>query len=137
MLPPNLPVAVLVQFDNYSGPPFIENCVTIVPITHEWTSGTHHLSCQQIPLQPCYAITIHKSHGQTLKAVIDLGRAEMAAGCTFVAVSRLKKLEDGLFQPMTYKRLQAIGQNKRLIKRKQEESHLHHLSQQTMSQHTS
>lgn len=134
--PPNLPIAVLVQFDNYSGPPFFQNCVPIVPITYEWNSGKHQLSRQQLPLQPCYALTIHKSQGQTLqKAIIDLGKAEMAA--TFVAISRLKRLEDGLFQPMTYERLQAIGRTKRLLQRKEEESRLHHLAQQTMPQHNS
>lgn len=66
--------------------------------------------------------------------MIDLRKAEMAAGSTFVAISRLKRLQDGLFQPMTYERLKAIGQTKRLLQRKQEESH-HHLSQLTMSCH--
>ena len=132
--PPNPPVAVLVQFDNYSGPPFFNNCIPIVPITCEWVSGRQHLSRQQLPLQPCYAITIHKSQGQTLsKAVIDLGRAELAAGCTFVAISRLKKLQDGLFEPMTYDRLLAIGRTKRLIERNEEETRLHHLALQAMS----
>lgn len=133
--PPNLLVAVLIQFDNYSGPSFLENCVPIVPITYEWIWGKHLLSCQQLPPQPCYAITIHKSQGQTLtKAANDLGKAELAAGCTFVAISRLKGLQDGLFQPMTYERLQAIGCTKRLIERKAEETRLHHLALQTMSQ---
>lgn len=87
--PPSLPVAVLVQFDDYCGPEFYRNCIPITPITFEWTSGSQHLSRQQLPLQPRYAITIHKSQGQTLpKAVIDLGKAELAAGCTFIALSR-------------------------------------------------
>lgn len=48
----------------------------------------------------CCAITIHKSQGQRLsKAVSDLGKKEMAAGCTFVAVSRQGSLEDGVFIP--------------------------------------
>lgn len=81
-----------------------------------------------------YVITIHKSQGQTLtKAVNDLGKAELAAGCTFVAISRLKTLQDGLFQPMMYERLQAIGCTKRLIERKAEETRLRHLALQTMS----
>lgn len=134
--PPNLPIAVLVHFFNYTGQHFFHNCVPIVPITFEWTSGKHALSRQQLPLQPSYALTIHKSQGQTLdKVVIDLGKSEMAAGTTFVAVSRLKKLEDGLFQPMPFERLKAIGRTKRLLERKQEEIHLHHLSQLTMSHH--
>ena len=39
------------------------------------------------------------------KAVIDIGDKEMAAGCTFVALSRLKSLSGLLIQPMTYNRL--------------------------------
>ena len=118
--PPNLPLAVLIQFDDYSEPPFLGNCVPIVPITYEWISGKHQLSRQRLPLQLCYAITIHKSQGQTLtKAVIDLGKAKLVAGCTFVAISRLKRLEDDLFYPMTYERLQAIGCTKTARQSKQ------------------
>ncbi len=73
------------------------------------------------PLQLHYAITIHKGQGQTLeKAVIDIGKAELAGGCTFVAVSRLKPLNDGLFQPMSFQRLQAISTGKRLGERLEE-----------------
>ena len=45
--PPNLPIAVLVEFDKYCGPQFLDsapNCVPIVPITFEWESK----SCQQL-----------------------------------------------------------------------------------------
>lgn len=101
--PPYLPIAVLVQFENYSGPPIYNHCV---PITHKWTDGAQQLSHQQLPLTARYAITIHKSQGQTLgKAVIDLGKSELAAGCTFVAISRFKKLEDALFQLMIFEGL--------------------------------
>ena len=93
--PPDLPIAVLVNFDNYAGPPFLSHlpkCVPISPILFEWESGGRRLSRQQLPLQLSYAITIHKSQWQTLnKAVIDIGKAELAA------VSRLRRLEDGLF----------------------------------------
>ena len=69
--PPNLPIAVLVYFYTYTGQLFFNNCVPIVPITFEWISGKHHLSRQQLPLQPAYVLTIHKSQGQTLdKAVM-------------------------------------------------------------------
>ena len=109
--PPNLPIAVLVEFHNYCGPQFwssATNCVPIVPITFEWESKSR----QQLPLQMRYAVTIHKSQGQTLqKAVIDLGKSELSPGSTFVAISRLRKLEDGLFQPMTFDRLKKIGNN--------------------------
>lgn len=70
-------------------------------------------------------MTIHKSQGQTLrKSVIDLGRTELAAGCTFVAVSRLRKLQGGLFQPMPFGRLQAVGRGKCMEERITEEARL-------------
>ena len=44
----------------------------------------HHLQ-----LGLCWAITMHKSHGQTLdKVVIDLGPKEACTGLTFVCLSR-------------------------------------------------
>ena len=102
----------------------------IVPITFEWESKSH----QQLPLQLRYAVTIHKSQGQTLnKAIIDLGKSEISAGSTFVAVSRLHKLEDGLFQPMTLDRLKKIDQSKRFGERKTEEARLHQLWSTTQS----
>ena len=112
--PLSLPIAVLVQFDLYNSPTFIDNvpnCVPITPLTFEWEKHSR----QQLPLQLRYAITIHKSLGQTIpRAVIDIGKSELSAGCTFVAVSRLKKLEHGLFHPMTLERLQNISKSKRL-----------------------
>lgn len=122
--PPNLPIAVLVHFPNYCGPPFLNSapkCVPIAPITFEWESKSR----QQLPLQLRYAVTIHKSQGQTLhKAVIDLGKSELSPGLTFVAISRLRKLEDALFQPMTFDRLKRIGQSKRFEERLSEEERL-------------
>ena len=47
------------------------------------------------------------------KAVVDIGDKEMAAGCTSVALSRLKTLSGLLIQPMTFERLQAISKLKR------------------------
>ena len=77
-------------------------------------------------------MTIHKSQGQTLqKAVIDIGSKEYAAGCTFVVVSRLRQLEDGLFKPMSFQCPQAISKGKILMERINEEARLHQLSEQT------
>jgi len=70
----------------------------------------------------------HKSQGQTLnKAVIDIGSAELAAGSIFVAVSRLQKLQDGLFQPMPLQQLLHIRNGKRLAEKIKEEERLYEL----------
>ena len=68
---------------------------------------------------------MHKSQELTLeKAVIDLGSKEFTAGLSFVAVSQVYSIEDLLFKPFNFERLQQIKDCKRLGKKKDEEERL-------------
>ena len=70
---------------------------------------------RQRPLKLAWAVTIHKSQGQTLDtAVIDVGKKEFCVGLTFVAISRARCLTDLLFfPPVTFQRLNNISRSKR------------------------
>ena len=102
--PPDLPVAVIVQFDNYRGHSFneIQPCVPICPITVSSQSENGFHERQQLPLRLAWALTIHKSQGLTLpKAWIDIGKSERTAGVSYVAISRVKTLSSCVIESMT------------------------------------
>eukprot|EP00762_Andalucia_godoyi_P008050 ANDGO_02165.mRNA.1 ATP-dependent DNA helicase pfh1 len=103
--PQGLPAFVVVNFPLYTGPPFSsrpgEEKFVPVPYvsvakhkTNTSSTGKQVIFRKQIPLTLAYAITIHKSQGMTLDmAVVDLGNRELSPGLTFVAISRVKRLE--------------------------------------------
>ena len=46
-----------------------------------------------------WAITVHKSQGLTIdQAVIDIGEKDFCTGLSFVALSRIRKLQDCLIK---------------------------------------
>ncbi|CAB4431125.1 unnamed protein product [Rhizophagus irregularis] len=100
-----------------------ERVVPIALIKRIWAGKSGALcSRMQIPVRLAWAITVHKSQGLTLnKAIIDLGDKEFTAGLSFVAVSRVRALEDLLFKPFSFERLQRIKDGKRLLERVDEE----------------
>ena len=100
--PPDLPVAVTVRFDSYTGPTLSDSSVPIAPLSRTWFGGT-----------------IHKAQGMTLnKAVIDIG--EFSSGLTFVACSRVRHLADLLFVPP----FPCLGKSIRLLGRLKEDARL-------------
>ena len=129
--PPNLPNFVLVYFPLYTGPSFFtdttgEKLVPISPITRSWFDYKVHHERTMIPLIPSYAITIHKSQGQTLdKIILNLGNMEYASGLTYTALSRAKELENIAFEPFpTLERITNIFNKDRFKIRLNEEDRL-------------
>ena len=94
--PPDLPIAVIVEFENYRGPAFSQDkpfCVPICPVTVSLHTEVGIHERQQLPLKLAWALTIHKSQGLTLpKSWIDIGKSERTAGVSYVAISRVKML---------------------------------------------
>ena len=110
--PPDLPIAVLVEFENYRGPVFNVNqplCVPICPITVTSQTEIGFHERQQLPLKLAWTLMIHKSQGLTLpKAWIDIGKSERTAGVSYVAISRVRSLASCVVEPMTYERLTCL-----------------------------
>ena len=89
----------------------------------------HHLQ-----LRLCWAITVHKSHGQTLdKVVIDLGPKEACTGLTFVCLSRAKRL---VVEPMSFDSIGNLGNSSTMKAMLQEEVRLVELAQGTRVRYT-
>ena len=135
--PPDLPMAVIVKFDDYRGPSIddtMPSCVPISPITVSAQSleGVHER--QQLPLRLAYALTIHKSQGLTLsKAWIDIGKSERTPGVSYVAISRVKTLSSCIIEPMTFERLVTLKSFSTLHYRLDEEARLDLIAKATCS----
>ena len=124
--PPYLLQAVIVKFDQYSGPTLHDGTIPIVPLKRTWVEGNNAMSRQQLPLKLAWAITIHKAQGLTMnKVVIDIGKREFTPGLTFVACSRVRQLSDLVFYPsFDFQRLQSLANSQRLQERKHEDDRL-------------
>ena len=135
--PPVLPSVVIVQFEKYTGPSCMSssaNCVPIIPCTCTSQALGQEFERTQFPLKLAWAITIHKSQGLTLdSAWVDLGKSERSLGLSYVALSRVRNLEDMIIEPFTFDRLKAITKVKGFEIRKREESRLIDLSKKHFS----
>ena len=134
--PPVLPIAVIVKFDNYSGPSIssMPNCVPIPPITATVNLGGTFHERQQVPLKLAWALTIHKSQGLTLqKTWIDIGKKESTLGISYVAISRVQNLSSLVIEPMAFDRLRCIKKSESLKYRQNEEIRLQNIADQTIA----
>jgi ATP-dependent DNA helicase PIF1 len=135
----NLPHAILLELENYQGPkffPLIDTRVDWIPIpalnVYNRNVGG---SRTQYPLRLAYALTIHKSQGQTMdKVVIDLGKCEKTLGMSYVALSRVKNFSDFLIEPFPLDRFLKIKQSSALNERTTEENRINTIISQTLNQ---
>jgi len=118
--PPDLPIAVTVLFDRYSGPTLSDGTVPIAPQRRTWFTSGSQCSRLQLPLKLAWAVTIHKAQGLTLsKLCIDISMKEFSTGLTFVAISRVKRLTDLLLNPpFAFQRLKNLSRSRRLQERR-------------------
>ena len=85
-----------------------------------------------MPLRLAYALTIHKSQGQTLsQAIIDLGSKEFSLGLTYVALSRLRNFNDFSIMPFSLERLEKLSQSKCLKPRLDDETRINEIVNNT------
>ena len=130
--PPTLPLCILIEFDNYSGPSVVpgRNLVPIVleTIQFESRSGVSG-SRQQFPLTLGWAITLQKSQGLTLRRVIlDIGNGESHLGITYVGCSRVKSFKGLAFnKSFSWERLDKVNKSKSLQIMKKEVKKLEQL----------
>jgi hypothetical protein len=131
-LPDSLPDAIIVHFPHYIGPQFFtdEARKNWIPINAKIQySKLVNATRKQYPLRLRYAMTTHKTQGETLNlGVIDLGKNERSLGSTFVQLSRFKKITDFLIKPFPFSRLTKISLSTLLMPRMTEELRLNNLN---------
>ncbi|XP_057849653.2 uncharacterized protein LOC131060435 [Cryptomeria japonica] len=122
--PPQLPLFVVVQFQNYTGPTWDHNNPTNIPI-QPISRGLR----RQMTLKMAWALIIHKSQGLTLqRATIDIGNIDRQ-GMTFTTISRVRDLTSLCIHPaFTFERYARMQQSPHVTRHKEEEAWLKILS---------
>ena len=133
--PPDLPVAVTVLFDTYSGPTLPDGTVLICPLRRTCSMTDTNSTRLQLPLKLAWAITIHKAQGLTLDSVVvDVGKKEFSSGLSFVACSRVRTIGNLLLHPLfSFQRLANLSKSRRLQERKLEDDRLSAMELTTIS----
>ena len=131
--PNDMPKCIIVEFLDYSGEPLLGDkypkCIPIVPFTAQAMYRGKMRTRTQFPLRLCWAMTVHKSQGLTLKqAVIDIGKRDIGIGMTYVALSRLQSIDGLFFKSKPFDRFNKINESKNLKMRKEVEEDLRKLA---------
>ena len=120
--PPELPVAITVLFDKYSGPTLHDGNVPIPPLRRAWSISDSQCSRLQLILKLAWAVTIYKALGLTMNLCVDIGKKEFSAGLTFAAISRVRCLTDLLLNPpFAFQHLRNLARSRRIEEHKAEE----------------
>lgn len=112
--PPNQPIAV---FDDYSGPPFLTYKPKFVQLLHSHLSGSPIRGNNFL----YYSGMLLLSTGAKDNLEQSSNRHWKVKVLTRLHICRLRKLTDGIFQPMSFERLQKISKSKTIGERKEEQ----------------
>lgn len=107
-------IGVITEFRN--GYPVIKfkNGIIYHMLKHKWMNEDGIIGVLQLPLILAWAITIHKSQGATLEyAQMDLGSDVFTDGQIYVALSRIKSLDNLYLLDFDYKKIKANGKVKK------------------------
>ena len=97
--------SIVVQFDGKHDPHSVETVKSKFMLLKKL-----YVHSKQFPLILAFAVTVHKCQGMSLDcAIMDLGEQVLADGMAYVALSRVKRLENLYLIALSNQSKQAIS----------------------------